>query len=386
MPQRVRRRKKRALRLHHSPGVAPGTLMIDPDARRSAITVMGYGPEGITEHTLLDLSQLPELRERWPVLWLHVGGLGSVDVFQAFAKTFNLHPLALEDITNGVQRSKVDRYDDNWLIVVHWVRLGELLEGEQLNIILGDDYVITFCENDGDLLEPIRNRIRRRTPQIINSEADYLAYSILDAAVDTYFPVLEEFGERLEGFRETILFEEEASPVRLLHELKRDMMGLRRRIWSLREALNQVARDPRPYFSLETTVYLRDCYDHSVQILDLVEMYRELGADLIDLYLSSASKRMNEIMQVLTVIATIFVPLTFVTGLYGMNFDPEKSPWNMPELDWYYGYPYALSLMATLASISITGFWLAGWFSTPKLEKDQRGEDADNPPGSGVYH
>jgi len=268
------------------------------------------------------------------------------------------------------QRPKIEQYGEYYFIVTRMVRLGEHLETEQLSLFLGKNFILTFQEGrPGDCLDLIRERIRQKGGRIREAGLDYLAYALLDAIVDCYFPILEEYGERLEAFEDEILTRPYGDTVARIHEIKRNLLTLRRAIWPQRETFNTLLRDELPLVTNETRLYLRDCYDHVTQLIDLIETYRELGADLIDVYLSSISNRTNEIMRVLTVISTIFIPLTFIAGVYGMNFNPSASPWNMPELNWFWGYPLSLLLMAVVAFGQLIFFRRRGWLGAPKSLK-----------------
>jgi magnesium transporter len=207
----------------------------------------------------------------------------------------------------------------------------------------------------------VRERIRKGVGRMRGAGPDYLAYALLDAIIDGYFPVLEHYGEYLEDLEDVLVHDPDEELVADIHNVKRDLLTLRRAIWPLRDALGALLREPVPLISHETHPYLRDCYDHTVQIIDLVETYRELGSGLMDMYLSSVSNRMNEIMKVLTIISTIFIPLSFIAGVYGMNFNPERSPLNMPELNWYWGYPFCLAIMGVVAAVLVGFFWRKGW-------------------------
>jgi magnesium transporter len=219
----------------------------------------------------------------------------------------------------------------------------------------------------------VRERLRKGTSHIRHAGPDYLAYSLIDAVIDGYFPVLETLGEHLESLEDDILAHPTPQSASHIHQSRRDLMALRRAIWPLREAMNMLIREPSPLVGDEARLYLRDCYDHTVRILDFVETYRELGANLMELYLSSMSQRMTEVMKVLTIIATIFIPLTFVAGIYGMNFNPDRSPFNMPELEWYFGYPFALALMAAIALVMLYYFRRKGWLGSADRPQDVRG-------------
>lgn len=348
-------------------GAPPGTLQADPDAPQPIITVMAYGPLGLVERELspAQLSQdLPQILKTYPVTWVNLDGLGDVSVLHQLGDIFHLHPLALEDVINVHQRPKVEHYAEHLFLVLHEVNYSTQLEIEQVSLFLGQNFLLTFQEDVGDCLDPVRNRIRHQIGLIRTLGPDGLAYAILDAIVDHYFPILEYFGERLELIEDDIIQHPDHDSMTEIHALKRQLLTLRRKIWPLRDAVNTLVRDPMPQIADSTRIYLRDCYDHLMRVMDLLEMYRELGSDLLELQLSSVSFRINRVMQGLTVIATIFIPLTFISSIYGMNFEPDVSPWNMPELRAYYGYPTVLLAMATIASCMLWLAYRSGWLWT----------------------
>ncbi len=351
-------------------GISPGTLIVDDDAAPPVITVWGYGPDALEEHAVPDVAGVRALRGRWPVLWVNVDGLGSAKTIAALGDLFGLHRLALEDVANLHQRPKIEEYPSSLFIVIRMPELVERFTTEQVSIFLGQDFVVTFQEHPGDCLDPVRQRIRTGRGLIRKSGPDYLTYAILDAVVDSYFPVLEAYGERLEELEDDIAHTPTTKTIRRIQQAKRDLLVMRRSIWPQRELLNSLLRDEVPFVNDSTRIYLRDAYDHAVRIMDLLETYRELGSGLTDFYMSSVSNRMNEVMKVLTVIATIFIPLTFVAGLYGMNFNADVSPFNLPELNWYLGYPFALLLMVVLAGILVLFFRRKGWIGSPERDRD----------------
>jgi len=381
MPSRKRRQRP-------PPGSAPGTLVADPSAPKPVIQVITYGPDRCVEQSIRDIDDVRKYLDDWPVTWINVEGLGDVQMVARLAEILDLHRLAVEDAVNTHQRAKVEHYPKHLFMVLHMAAYEESLETEQLSLFLGRNFVVTFQEGrPGDAFNPVRERIRQAVGHVQQAGADHLAYCLIDAVIDGYFPVLETVGERLETFEDEILTRPSSGIASRVHHVKRDMMTLRRMIWPLREAMNSLLRDPSPLITDETRLYLRDCYDHTVRVIDFIEAYRELGSDLMDLYLSSMSQRMNEVMKVLTIIATIFIPLTFISSIYGMNFQWEASPWNMPELTWYFGYPFALCLMAVLAFGMLRYFRRKGWLDSP-AEPPGKGEarsgPADNsgrPPG-----
>lgn len=345
-----------------APGAAPGTLTVDPGAPQPVIRLMAYSAEKFIERDIAHPDELREHLGHWRVCWINVDGLGDAAVLEKIAEIFHLHPLAMEDVVNVHQRSKVDTFGERTFMVTHMLRITDHLQSEQVSLFLGPDFVITFQEEpDWDCLDPLRERIRKPGTRVREAGADHLAYAILDAVIDHYFPILETFGERLEALEDRIVAAPDRGAVSEIHDLKRELLYVRRAIWPQREALNTLVRDEIPHIGAETRLYLRDCYDHAVRLIDLVETYREVCSDLMDLYLSSLSNRMNEVMKVLTIISTLFIPLTFVVGIYGMNFNTRTSPWNMPELDWYYGYPLCLLVMVLIAIGQFWFFRRKGW-------------------------
>lgn len=363
-----RKRRPQVRRRRTPPGSPPGTLVADPESPHPTIRVVAYGPDALVERDINHLQQLHDFLDKWPVLWIDVEGLGDAETIRALGELLGLHGLALEDVLNTHQRPKIEQYPGYYFIVSQMVTLGEHLETEQVSLFLGKNFVLTFQEGKpGDSLGSIRERVRQQHGRIRDSGLDYLAYALLDAIVDGYFPILEQYGERLENLEDEIISRPSGDMVTRIHEIRRNLLTLRRAIWPQREIFNALLREETPLVTSETRLHLRDCYDHTTQLIDLIETYRELGADLTDVYLSSISNRTNEIMRVLTVIATIFIPLTFIAGVYGMNFNPNVSLWNMPELNWPWGYPLALALMIAVAAAQLIFFRRRGWLGSPKL-------------------
>jgi len=363
-----KKHKRRDSYVQVPPGTPPGTVIVDPEAALPTIRVLAYGPDDVLEEKVSDPPRVQEFFDKRPVLWVDIEGLGDAATIHILGDMFNVHRLAREDIVTLHQRPKVEQYGEQLFIVARAVYLGEHLDTEQISLFVGRNFVLTFQEGrPGDCLEAIRERIRKRGGRIRDVGHDYLTYALLDAIVDSYFPVLEEYGERLEALEDEILLHPHADTVARIHGIKRDLLTLRRAMWPQRETFNSLLRGEASVMTTETRLYMRDCYDHSVQILDLLETYRELGSDLIDMYLSMVSNRTNEIVRVLTVISVIFIPLTFIAGVYGMNFDTERSPWNMPELKWYFGYPFALLLMLLVALAQLVFFRRRGWLGPPRL-------------------
>lgn len=367
---RRHQRKGRRARTGH----APGTLLINPDSPRPELQVIAYGPQRFVEETLAtlptgpDLGQLSALATEFPVVWLNIDGLGDEATLRAIAERFHVHPLAMEDIVNVHQRAKLEEYGDRQFIVTHMVSLrDDHLDTEQLSLFLGPKFVLTFQERPGwDCLSAVRERIRKGQPTIRSSSSDFLAYSLLDAVTDSYFPLLEQYGERLEAIEDRIVEKATHREVAEIHDLKRELLAVRRLVWPLRDVFNTLTRERLSHVGDETRLYLRDCYDHTIRIIDLVETHREVCSDLMDLYLTSVSFRLNEVMKVLTVISALFIPLTFVCSVYGMNFDTHVSEWNMPELEWRYGYPFFWGVIILISVVQLTFFWRRGWLTSEK--------------------
>jgi len=350
-----------ATRRRTPPGSTPGLLLADPGAPPPRLSLTGYAPEALEEVPLDDAGGLRARLDRHAVTWVDVQGLGDVELIRQLGEIFGLHSLALEDVLNVHQRPKVEAFDDHLFIVLRMPAQGPGIDTEQVAMFVGERYVLTFQERHGDCFGAVRERIRRDGSRLRASGTDYLAYALLDAAVDAFFPVLEALGETLGSLEEAVTGHGPSVPVARIHSLKRDLLALRRTLWPIREMTGALLRDDSRFISPRTRLYLRDCYDHAVQLMDIVETQREIAASLVDIHLSSVSARMNEVMKVLTVIATIFIPLSFVASVYGMNFDPAASPWNMPELGWYWGYPYALGIMLAVALVLLGYFWRKGW-------------------------
>ncbi len=257
----------------------------------------------------------------------------------------------------------MEEFEDHLFIVVRMIAAPGSTDTEQVSIFLGEDFVISIQEKAGDCFDPVRARIRKASGRLRNSGADYLAYALIDATIDGYFPILESLGEELENLEDSIVANPQPALIGALHDMKRLFLSLRRAIWPHRELLSTLAREEHVLLDQETRLYLRDCYDHTIQLMDIVETYREISSGLMDVHISSVSARLNEIMKVLTIIATLFMPLGFIASLYGMNFDRSVSGWNMPELGWRLGYPFALMLMGGCAAGLLVYFRRSGWLS-----------------------
>ena len=356
----IRHRSKMKLRRSSKVGSAPGTVSTDPNAQATSIRVLCYSPNAIHEQVLTTVNDLRGILSKWPMIWIDVAGLGTEATILQLGELLSLHPLALEDAVNVHQRAKVDAFIDHLFIVARMCNPGEGHVTEQVSFFLKAGVLITFQERAGDCWDPVRERIRAGRANLRTSGVDYLAYTLLDAVVDSYFPAVDSIGEQLDSFDEQLDKMDSQARYHGLHEVRHQLLGLRRSIRPHRDMINELIRDDLPLISIETRVFLRDCFDHVIQLLDLVDTYRELTADLREYQMSLNSHRMNEIMKVLTVISTIFMPLSFIAGLYGMNFD--SSPWNMPELHWRYGYFFAIGLMFASVMGMLWYFRRKGWF------------------------
>jgi magnesium transporter len=353
----ARKRRKR----WHPPGTPPGTLAAHPEAYREPlrITLFRYDAASLEERTLRPDEIASLSAPESGVLWLDICGLSDPRVVWAVGERFGFHPLALEDVLNVPQRPKVERFNGHLLIVLREVRYPE--PPEQVSIFLGERVVVSFQERPGDAFDPVRERLRQAKGQIRAMGADFLVYAACDALIDAFFPTLEKLGDEVEELEEKLLASPSPERFHEIRHAKQRLLDVRRAVWPARDAMNELLREESPLIRPTTLPYLRDCYDHTVQLMDMVETFREMAAGLVDEYMSAMSNRMNEIMKVLTVIATIFIPLTFLAGVYGMNFDTRVSPYNMPELGWRYGYLAVLFVMALVAAGMLYYFRRKKW-------------------------
>ena len=338
---------------------------MDPEAPACVVDVHHYDRDRLTLSTPAP-AHLARLNAASGVSWVNVTGLGTESVLQEIASTFGVHPLAMEDVVNTHQRPKVEEYGEHIFVVLRLPHVDDSTNAvtiEQIAIYAGDGFVLTFQEYAGDCFDPIRQRLDQSRGRIRKRGADYLMYALVDAVVDNYFPLLERFGDRLDALEDEIIAGAATEVLGRLLDIKRDLLRLRRSVWPLRDALRLLLTGGHEFLSEDTRLYLRDCYDHLVVAVDMLDNQREVDSNLVNVHLSVVSQKMNEVMKVLTIIATVFIPLGFVAGLYGMNFNAELSPWNMPELSWYYGYPAALGLMAGITSVMLVFFYRKGWLS-----------------------
>jgi len=354
MPKQFKKRSRKA-------GLPPGALVHIGEkwSEQARISVMQYNEETLQEKELADVRELPVPSGASLTTWIHVDGLHDTAMLEQLGEKFDLHPLVLEDILNTDHRPKMEDMGPYIFVVLKCfaadVPAVAEVKAEQVSLILGPDYVLSLQEKESNLLAPIRERIRQNKGRIRKAGADYLAHAILDAVVDSYFLVLEDMGEEIDACEESLVNHPRSTILRRIHYLKRNMTILRKAVWPLREAVAALERSESSLIAEATNIYLRDVYDHTIQVMDTIESYRDTLSGMLDVYLSSLSNRMNEIMKVLTIIATIFIPLTFLAGVYGMNFD------YMPELRWRWGYFMAWGVMIAVALVMLKLFRKNRW-------------------------
>lgn len=350
---------------YHPPGTAPGVLTSPADAHEHPIRIqlVDYGQRDLVVNDLADLEKCLSYLARDSVTWIHVSGLADAGTVERLGKLLDLHPLALEDVLNTGQRAKSESYEDQLFVVLYLAQPhGTRISTHQVSLFLGRGFLVSFCACDHDPFVAVRERLQANAGKFHERKGDYLLYALLDLTIDQGFPVLERLGEQVEALEDELLGAPDKGTLARLHALRRETLLLRRLLWPQREVVNALLREEHVLIEESTKVYLRDCYDHSVQIIELLETYREVITGLVDVYLSSVSNRLNEVMRVLTVIATLFIPLTFITSVYGMNFGSNShSPWAMPELQWYYAYPALWVVMIGAAGGLLWYFKRRGW-------------------------
>jgi magnesium transporter len=353
MAKLIKRSSKKA-------GLPPGTLVHIGEklTEKTRIGVVEYDGQGFQEKELETLETCYLFPKEPAVTWINVVGIQQVEVLEKLGNCFTVHPLALEDILNTEQRPKVEDYGEDLFLVVKLLSYNEKkdeIEAEQISLILRPNALLTFQETEGDDFANVKERLRAGKGRLRKMGADYLAYTLLDIVVDQYFVVLERLGERIEVLEGKLLADPGTATLQKIQNLKKEMLLLRKWIWPLREVISSLERGEFPGIQESTRIYLRDVYDHAIQVMDTIEIYRDMLSGMLDIYLSSLNNRMNAVMKVLTIIATIFMPLTFLAGVYGMNFK------HMPELDWPWGYPLILILMAFVAILMLTLFRRKKW-------------------------
>jgi magnesium transporter len=348
--------KKRSVKT----GLPPGSLVFvgDKMAGESKITVIEYDESQFREKSLKTVNECFTFKNKPSTTWIDVQLVHQTEITERLGECYGFHPLVLEDILNTDQRPKMEDFGNYLYIVLRMLSCNgnnSAIDSEQISLILGPNYVISFQEKEADVFNPVRDWIRAGKGRIRKAGADYLAYCLLDAIVDNYFIVLEKHGERIEILEEQLIANPKPATLQAIHSLKRDMIFLRRSVWPLREVIAALEREGTSLISDSTRLYLRDVYDHTIQVIDALETFRDMLSGMLDIYLSSVSNRLNEVMKVLTIIATVFIPLTFIVGIYGMNFK------YMPELEWHWGYPAVLLLMLVISLFMVAFFRRKKW-------------------------
>jgi magnesium transporter len=347
-------------KLSRKAGMPPGTLHLDgePPAGPVRITVMDYDAEHVEERKVGAIEECFPYRDTETVTWINIDGLANTEVIEKIGRHFSIHPLILEDLLNTDQRPKMEDLEDYLYLNLKMLMLPEgsrEIKVEHVSLIVGKNYLISFQEGIGDVFDPVRERIRKEGGRVRKSGPDYLAYALIDNIVDNYFVVMEKIEEWVEALEEELVVNATRESLQKINRLKKDMLFLRKAVWPLREMILALEREESPLIREDTHIYLRDVYDHAIQVIDTLETFRDMVSGMIDIYLSGLSYRMNEIMKVLTLIATIFIPLTFVAGVYGMNFR------NMPELGWEFGYYAVWGIMIAIVVIMLVYFRKREW-------------------------
>ena len=363
---------KKKRRRHAPPGTAPGSLNVPEGALVPKVRVISYNAETFEEKELSGVNAIKSLLENFPDKnhWIDIRGFGDKLFFEQVADCFGIHRLQMEDVFNVYQRAKVEEYQGHLFFISRCIKEENgVLSNDQLSLFLGKNFVISIQEKYEDMLEPVRERIRLGKGYVRKYGTDYLVYALMDVVLDNFFPVIESISDRLDVLQDALIDNPTRDLLNKVLQTKRDLILLRRSIWSERDKINDILRSTFPLISDSVKIFFRDSYDHCVHIIDLVESYKEVTASLMDVYMSSVSNKMNQVMKVLTIISTVFIPLTFIVGLYGMNFsytDPVTGkilPWNMPELYSPYGYVTVVGIMIVIVIGLIYFFVKKGWLS-----------------------
>ncbi len=347
-----------------NPGSAPGVLTVNPLSHPTELMVVGYGPDGYMEKTCKDSSELEKFMITWPVVWVSVVGLGNIQLIEDVGNLFALDRLSLEDVLDTSHRPKLEYHEHYMFTIIKGANLAEQFEAEQLSIFLKKNVVIVFEEKPGSSFTQVRERIRRGTGKIRASGTDYLYYALLDEVIDKYFPILDNLNQQLMSLEDEIMTNKSKQAqdvIQSVHHAKSDLLLMYKAIWPVSDIISMIMREDSPMVTKAVRGYLRDCYDHSIQANELAQFYRDTAAGLLNTFLAYEGHKTNDIVKTLTVISAIFIPLNFIASLYGMNFDPQKSPFNMPELEWTYGYPFVISLMVGTVVFMLMRFKRRGW-------------------------
>ncbi|HCY75424.1 MAG: magnesium/cobalt transporter CorA [Ignavibacterium sp.] len=343
-------------------GLDPGTLIYTGEREKEPITfkVFEFDQNDFSEKDFQKVEDIFFCKESKKKCWINIDGVHNIEIMEKIQNQFNIHPLTMEDIIHTSQRPKLEEYDEYLFIVLRmffYDNTSRELKNEQVSIILSEKYLITFLEDPGDVFNPVRERIRKTGTKIRKNECDFLAYSLIDSIVDSYFHILEKIGEEIEELEDRLVVDTQKDDIQLVHRMRRNMILLRKSVWPLREVISVMQRNENSFIKTSTQIYLRDVYDHLIQIIDTIESYRDMIVGMLDVYLSSTSNKLNEVMKVLTIISTLFIPLTFLAGVYGMNFK------NFPELEKYWMYPWGFWIITlVVVVIMIIYFKKKKWF------------------------
>lgn len=356
----VKNKKNTKPKISTKKGKPPGSLIYMGPRKDVPITIdyIQYNTENYTAKSLTNIPDNIQIQGEDNITWIDIKGLHDISIVEKIGKAADIHSLTLEDLLNVNQRPKVDFFNAYIFLVVQVLKFEKetnSIESEQLSIILSEKSIITFLEGPSDIFDSLKNRMEKTVGRIRNGSADYLAYSILDLVIDDYYEVVEKTGERIENVEEQLIQQAKKIAIRDIYEIKRELIDLKKSISPIREIITKLEKSDSPLINERTRLYFRDLYDHEIQIIDTIEQYRDLTSGLADMYLSSVSNKMNEIIKVLTILSSVFIPLTFIVGVYGMNFK------NMPELEWHYGYYISLIFMLIIAIVMILFFKWRKW-------------------------
>jgi magnesium transporter len=364
------RRKRLLAGPRQIPGTAPGQLTVSPLSHPSQVFLIGYGPEGYVEHSCENIDEIEQFLSAWPVVWVNVIGLGSLDTIEKVGAQFGLDRLLLEDVLDTNHRQKIEYYENYIFTIIKGGMHTEQFESEQISIILKKNVVIVFEEKPGSSFNQVRERVRRGTGRIRQHGTDYLYYALLDEVIDKYFPILDKLNHQLAAIEEEVMVNNQHTSdkdtIQQIHHAKSDLLLLHRTIWPISDIISMIMREETPLITKGTRNFLRDCYDHSIQANELTQFYRDTASGLLNTFLAYEGHKTNEIIKVLTLVTALFIPLNFVASIYGMNFSPDVSPLNMPELRWYFGYPFAMGLMLLVAAVMLFFFKRRGWLESLK--------------------
>lgn len=353
MPRFIKRRSKKA-------GLAPGTLVHigDHKTEKVKITLIDYDEGQLQEKELKEIEESFPLKDKTSATWINIDGIYQLDIIEKIGKHFGIHPLIQEDIVNTGQRPKAEDFDDYVYIVLKVLYQDEdklKVKSEQISLIIGKNFLISFQEVEGDVFSSVRDRLRKGKGRLRKMGCDYLTYALMDAIVDNYFIILETIGETIEALEEELLENPTPQTLQTIHDIKREMIFFRKQVWPIREIISGITKFDSPLINESIAIYFKDIHDHTIQVIDTIESFRDVLSSMVDIYLSTISNKMNEVMKVLTMIATIFIPITFVAGIYGMNFK------YMPELEWPWGYGLSWLIMLAIAISMICFFKRKSW-------------------------